>query len=133
MGFNLEIVSPVKVVYQGEVNSVTIPGTLGSFQILNNHAPLISSFDIGDIKIQKENELLEFATSGGVFEVKNNKAVVLAESIESKEEVDIERARLAKIRAEEILNMENISKEKVTDAKQALQRAINRLKIAEKK
>ena len=133
MSFNLEIVSPVKVVFQGDVNSVIIPGTLGSFQILNNHAPLISSFEIGDIKIQSDSGIQEFATSGGVFEVKNNKAVVLAESIESKEEVDLERARRAKIRAEEILKMEDLSKDKVIDAKQALQRALNRLKIAEKK
>ena len=133
MSFNLEIVSPVKSVFQGEVNSVIIPGTLGSFQVLKNHAPLISSFEIGDIKIESESGIYEFATSGGVFEVKNNRAVVLAESIESKEEVDVKRARLAKLRAEEILKSEEASKSEKSEAKQALQRAENRLKISEKK
>ena len=105
MSFNLEIVSPVKMVFEGEVNSITIPGTLGSFQVLQNHAPLISTFIVGRIKVEKDSESMEYSTSGGVFEVKNNKAIVLADSIETIEEIDIERAKLSKVRAEEILKI----------------------------
>lgn len=130
--FLLEIISPVKTIFTGEVKSVTIPGTLGSFQILKNHAPLISSFEIGKIKIGSDSEIMEFSTGGGIFEVKNNKAIILAESVESKEEIDIKRANESKARAEEILKMMEAKAEEKEEAKLALQRAINRLKIANK-
>lgn len=130
--FLLEIISPVKTIFTGEVNSVTIPGTLGSFQVLKNHAPLISSFEIGKIKIGRDSETLEYSTSGGIFEVKNNKAIILAESVESKEEIDVKRAIESKARAEEILKMMEAEAEEKEEAKLALQRAINRLKIAQK-
>lgn len=131
--FNLEIVSPVKTVFKGEVYSVVIPGTLGSFQVLSNHAPMISTFAVGKIKVKNTNEEREYSTSGGIFEVKNNKAIVLAESIESKEEVDLQRARLAKIRAEEILKLEEAPKVDKEEAKQSLQRALNRINLVETK
>ena len=84
--FNLEIISPVVTVFSGEVNSVTVPGTSGSFQVLKNHAALVSSVEVGMVKIKKGSEVLEYSTSGGLFEIKNNKAILLAESIESKED-----------------------------------------------
>ena len=133
MSFNLEIVSPVKMVFQGEVNSVTIPGTLGSFQVMQNHAPLISTFTIGKIKIEKDSQTIEYSTSGGVFEVKKNKAIVLADSIETKEEIDIERAKVSKVRAEEILKISDVTINEKEEAKLALQRAENRIKIVENK
>ncbi len=133
MSFNLEIVSPVKLVYSGEVKSVSIPGTSGSFQVLQNHAPFISTFTVGKIKIEKDTEVLEFSTGGGVFEVKDNKAVVLAESIETKDEINIARANQSKLRAEEILKMMEITEEEKDEAKLALQRAVNRIKFKEKK
>ncbi|MFZ1323410.1 MAG: F0F1 ATP synthase subunit epsilon [Ignavibacteria bacterium] len=128
----LEIVSPVKMVYSEEVDSVTIPGTDGSFQVLKNHAALIATFSLGKIRIKKGQDTIIYSTSGGIFEVKNNKAIVLAESIETVEEIDIDRAKLAKTRAEEILAMAEANEDEVREAKDALQRAINRLKIAEK-
>lgn len=133
MSFNLEIVSPVKLVYSGEVKSVSIPGTSGSFQVLQNHAPFISTFTVGKIKIEKDTEVLEFSTGGGVFEVKDNKAVVLAESIETKEEINVARANQSKLRAEEILKMIEITEEEKDEAKLALQRAVNRIRFKEKK
>ncbi|MEO8666363.1 MAG: ATP synthase F1 subunit epsilon [Ignavibacteria bacterium] len=130
--FHLEIISPVKTIFEGEVKSVTVPGTMGSFQVLKNHAPLISSFEIGIIKIGQDSGIFEYSTSGGIFEVKNNKAIVLAESVESKVEIDIKRATLSKSRAEEILKMMEANVSEKEEAKLALQRAINRIKIAEK-
>ncbi|MBL8007907.1 MAG: ATP synthase F1 subunit epsilon [Ignavibacteria bacterium] len=132
MSFKLEIVSPARKVFEGEVKSVSIPGTLGNFQVLKNHAPMISTFAVGKIKIENHTGTIEYSTSGGVFEVKNNKAIVLAESIESKEEINIERAKHSKIRAEELLKSSELSSQEKEDAKFALQRAINRLKFTEK-
>ncbi len=121
------------MVFQGEVKSITIPGTMGSFQVLKNHAPFISSFEVGKIKVKREgSEDLIYSTGGGIFEVKNNSATVLADSIESSEEVDVERARLAKIRAEEILKHENVTIEEKEEARELLKRSINRIEIAEK-
>lgn len=120
------------MVYSEEVDSVTIPGTDGSFQVLKNHAALIATFSLGKIRIKKGQDTIIYSTSGGIFEVKNNKAIVLAESIETVEEIDIDRAKLAKTRAEEILAMAEANEDEVREAKDALQRAINRLKIAEK-
>ena len=131
--FNLEIISPIRTLFKGDVNSVIIPGTLGSFQVLKNHAPLVSSFEIGMIKIQRDAEILEYSTSGGIFEVKNNKAIILAETIESKEEIDLSRAQNSKSRAEQILKMGDVRDDKKSEAKVSLQKAINRIKVAEKK
>lgn len=122
------------MIFQGEVKSIIIPGTVGSFQVLYNHAPTIATFKVGQIKVEKDNnKIMEYSTSGGIFEVKKNKAIVLAESIESKEEIDIERAHQAKIRAEEILKLIDTKNEEKEKAKLSLQRALNRIKIAENK
>ncbi len=130
--FNLEIISPVSTVFEGEVESVTIPGTVGSFQVLKNHAPLMSSFEIGKIKIEQGQNIIEYSTGGGIFEVKQNKAIVLAESVESKEQIDIDRAGRAKLRAEQILKSSGVSYDEKDEARHALQRAVNRLKIAQR-
>ena len=131
--FSLEIISPIRTLFKGDVSSVFIPGTKGSFQVLKNHAPLVSSFEIGMIKIKRDAEIMEFSTSGGIFEVKNNKAIILAETIESKEEIDLSRARNSKSRAEQILKMGDVREDKKSEAKVSLQKAINRIKVAENK
>lgn len=131
--FNLEIISPVVTVFSGDVKSVTIPGTSGSFQVLKNHAALVSSVDIGMVKINNGSEIIEYSTSGGLFEVNNNKAILLAESIESREEIDLERARQSKARAEQILKITESRDDEKLEAKEAIQRAINRIKLAESK
>ena len=78
----LEIVTPDEKIFEGEVESATFPGTHGSFQILNNHAPLISSLGKGDVRYTEEKKKEEFITvDGGVVEVLHNKVVVLAEKI----------------------------------------------------
>lgn len=126
----LEIVTPSKTAFSGAINSISVPGTSGAFQVLYNHAPILSSFEIGVIKISdsNNNELI-FATSGGTIEVLENKILILAESLERPKEIDINRAEKAKDRAKERL----ASKSKEIDqsrAEAALQRAINRIKVS---
>ena len=77
----LELVTPDKKVYEGKVSVATFPGTDGSFQILNNHASLISSLSKGTLSFQDEDQLHEMTIDGGVVEVLNNEIIVLAESI----------------------------------------------------
>jgi F-type H+-transporting ATPase subunit epsilon len=127
----LEIITPSKKIFGEKIKSVTIPGTNGSFQVLINHAPLMSTFEIGLIKIEPFDKTIYFATGGGTVEVLDNKVLVLADSIEAPEKIDVDRALAAKERAEQRL----ASKEKDLDvprAQAALARALNRLKIADK-
>ncbi len=68
----LKIVSPEKIVYDGEVTSVRVPGTLGSFEILVNHAPIISSLETGVVEYVVGKETRELHISGGFVEVQKN-------------------------------------------------------------
>ena len=76
----LEIITPEKQLFKGEVISVKLPGTDGEFGILNNHAPIISTLTKGIIIVtNKHNEQKDFEINGGVIEMLNNKIIVLAE------------------------------------------------------
>ncbi|MXV17177.1 ATP synthase F1 subunit epsilon [Hufsiella ginkgonis] len=77
----LEILTPDKTVFEGEVTSVTVPGTLGSFEVLNHHAPIISTLEDGKVIIRAGKESQSLFIKGGVVEVINNKIIVLAEGI----------------------------------------------------
>lgn len=130
----IEIVTPSKVGYKGEVKSITVPGALGNFQVLFNHAPLMSSFEVGIIKIvDVNNQQHIYATGGGTVEVMDNKILLLAESLEKPSDIDVIRAEEAKKRAE--ARLKNLYDEAIdfTRAETALQRAINRISIVNKK
>ncbi len=76
----LEIITPDKTVFTGEVGLIQLPGIDGSFEILNNHAPLISVLKKGKIKIKKKDKNLHyFEINGGIIEVLKNKVLILAE------------------------------------------------------
>lgn len=77
----LQIITPDNKVFDGEVVSTTFPGAKGSFQVLNNHAPLVSSLERGTISIQTPSEKQEFRILGGVVEVLGNNISVLAEGV----------------------------------------------------
>ena len=129
---NLEIITPEKSVFKDQIESVTIPGTIGSFQILKNHAPLISSFEVGLIKIKKNSNDSYYTTSGGTVEVNDNKVLVLADSIEKIDEINADRAKEALERAEERLKRKNEADVDEARAKAALDRALNRLNAVKK-
>ncbi len=77
----LEIIAPDKKLYSGEVDLVQVPGSKGSFEILRNHAPIISTLERGQIKIvDQKGSTSFFEVDGGVIEAKNNKIIVLAET-----------------------------------------------------
>ena len=77
----LEIYTPDQKIFEGEVISATFPGADGAFQILNNHAPLISALDKGNIRYQEKKLESEVSIDGGVVEVLQNRVVVLVESV----------------------------------------------------
>ncbi len=76
----LEIITPDKKVFAGEVSSVHVPGTSGQFQVLNNHAPIISTLINGKVKVKTGEGVQMFDVKGGVVEVLKNKVILLAES-----------------------------------------------------
>jgi len=80
----LEILTPDKKVYEGEASSVTLPGALGQFEILNNHAPIISTLEDGKLIIRNSGKEEVFFIQGGVAECLNNVITVLAEGIQQK-------------------------------------------------
>lgn len=78
----LEIITPDKSVYSGKVKLVQLPGSKGSFEILNNHESIISTLDKGKIKVEEESgQVLFFEIDSGVVENKDNKIIILAESV----------------------------------------------------
>lgn len=78
---NLQIITPGTRIYEGEVKLVQVPGSKGSFQVLKNHAPIISTLEQGEVKIIDDRDHIELISiGGGVIEVKNNEIVILAES-----------------------------------------------------
>lgn len=129
---NLEIITPEKPVFKDQIEAVTIPGTLGSFQILKDHAPIISSFEIGVIKVKKASKESFYTTSGGTIEVNHNHVLLLADSIEKISDIDVDRADQAKKRAEERLQKKYEADIDEARAKAALNRALNRLNAVKK-
>ncbi len=129
--FNLEIITPQKIIYQQQVKHIRLPGADGYFGIKAGHAPFITSLAIGEIKVDLENETKIFATSGGVVEVLPHKTSVLVETAEDASQIDIERAIYAKDRAKREM-AERVPGTDLERAKDAWYRAVNRLKIARK-
>jgi F-type H+-transporting ATPase subunit epsilon len=80
----LEIITPDKKIFSGEVTSVSVPGTSGRFQMLNKHAPIISTLLNGPVKVVVKNETQTFNVIGGVVEMLDNKVMLLADGVEEK-------------------------------------------------
>ena len=79
MSLKLRIVSPEKIVFVGDVDSVTVPGTTGEFQVLPNHAPLISSLDEGDISYVSQGTASKVHISSGFVEINDNNVTACVE------------------------------------------------------
>jgi len=128
----LEIVTPEKLAFSGRVEEVTIPGSEGEFGVLRGHTPLLSFVDVGILNFTKEGKKTYYAVNTGYTEVTSTKVTVLVETAERSDDIDVERAKKARDRAEEKigrLSKDDIEHEK---AKTALLRAIMRISAAEK-
>lgn len=128
--FTLEIITPQRVVFKGEVKHVKAPGVGGSFGVLYNHTPFLTALKIGVIEVETESGKLWFATCHGFAEVMANKMSVLVESAEAAGEIDVDRAQKARDRAWKRLH-EDLTKDiDVPRAQAALARALNRLAVS---
>ena len=129
--FQLEIVTPEKLVVKDQAEEMQIPGKNGYLGILPGHAPLITELAVGEISYHKGAETRFLAVAWGFAEVLPDRVTILAETAERAEEIDVKRAEEAKQRAEERLQ----SGKTETDygrAQSSLQRAETRLDVAEK-
>jgi F-type H+-transporting ATPase subunit epsilon len=127
--FHLEIVTPKRLVFKGEVTSFSAPGIDGGFQVLHSHAPLLASLKIGKVEISDAGGTeFHYAISGGFVEVRDNKVILLAETAERTDEIDIERVKAARDRALKRI-AEKYPETDIERAKLALYRALNRLKV----
>ena len=131
---NLEVVTPKGAIVSEEVDIVTAPGFAGEFGVLANHAPFLSTIKVGTLHYKKDGNDKELMISGGFCEVSNNKITFLVESAERGHEIDVDRALQAKERAEKRLLQARQQQEKfdITRAEAAMQRALARLKIAQR-
>ena len=128
----LEIVTPERMAFSGKVEEVTIPGSEGEFGVLRGHTPLLSFVDIGVLNFTQENKKTYYAVNTGYTEVTAQKVTVLVETAERAGNIDVERAKRAKERAEE--RLAKMTKEDVNYEKTrvALLRALTRISVSEK-
>jgi F-type H+-transporting ATPase subunit epsilon len=131
--FRTEIVTPEKIVFAEEIESLVIPADRGYLGVLAGHAPLLAVLQPGEITIKgSPRGEIHFATSGGFMEVTPAKAILLTESAEEVSAIDIARAEESRKRAQERLAPgagKGVDRER---AQSALERAQNRLRLAQK-
>jgi F-type H+-transporting ATPase subunit epsilon len=125
----LEIVTPQGLVFSDEVDEVTAAGSEGEFGVLPGHVPFVTTLKIGMLTCKKGNESKFFFVNWGYAEVGHEKVMILADSAEKSDEIDVERAIAARKRAEERLkHAENVD---FARAESALERAVTRAQIVE--
>ena len=125
----LEIVTPQGLVFSEEVDEVTATGSEGEFGVLPGHVPFVTTLKIGMLTCKKGTESKFFFVNWGYAEVGPEKVMVLADSAERSEDIDIERALAARKRAEERLkHTENVD---FARAEAAVERAVTRAQIVE--
>lgn len=129
--FPLELVTPERLLFSEDVQAVRAPGIDGSFGVLAGHAPLLTELQVGLIKITLPNGFDAFiATSGGYMQVSREKVIILAESAELSEEIDVDRARAAAERARKLLEVPDGSID-AEALRLELERAQNRIRVAQ--
>ena len=129
----LEIVTPERLAYSDEVDSVQLPGIEGELGVLPHHAPLVSTLGIGELRIRKGGSEESFAIVGGFLQVLPTKVVVLAETADMASEIDLEKAQEARREAEKALESRYHEGADLSTARAALQTALLRERVAQRR
>ena len=129
--FHLEIIATDRIFFSGEVEHLVITAIDGLLGIMAGHEPLVTSLPTGELKYLVDGEWKYAAISEGFIQVMPDSSIILADTCELPEEIDIKRAQEAKERAEEMLRQKQSIKE-YYETQAALNRAMNRLKISQK-
>ena len=127
--FKLQIITPEKTVFDGETGQIIVRTTVGDVGILNGHEPYCAALGIGQMRIMQNGEFRRAATSGGIIKVSKEMTVILVQTCEWADEIDLERANAAKSAAEaRIQSADDDSELALAEAK--LHRALNRIDTA---
>lgn len=126
--FVLEIVTPERKFFSGEVEMVILKTPEGEIGILPDHMPMVIAVAIGPIRIKKDGDWLEAVLNEGFMEIKQEKTIILVDTAEWPNEIDINRAKAAKERAEERLQRQLNQMEHIR-SQAALARALARLRV----
>lgn len=126
--FQLEIVTPDRKFFEGEVDMVIAKTTEGYTGILHDHVPMVSPLSIGVIKIKKDGKIIKATCSGGFISTDEDKATIVTDSAEWPEEIDVVRAESAMKRAEERIKIKSEETDMLR-AQIALNKALNRLRL----
>ncbi len=129
----LKIVTPEKVVYDGEVEGVSFPTVEGEITVLPGHIPIISAIKPGELKIKKSGKVEFFAVTKGVIEVDGKRITMLADAAEKAEDIDEKRAEEARAKAKKLMSEKRMDEEGYADVVAELERALSRLRIARKR
>jgi F-type H+-transporting ATPase subunit epsilon len=132
MPLHLEIVTPERLAFEGDVDEVIVPGSEGEMGILPHHAPLISLLGQGVLRLKRSGQEEVFAIFGGFLQVRPDRVVVLAETADMASEIDLERAERARADAQAVLEGEYVEPADLASARSALQRALVRIRVAER-
>ena len=133
MPLKLEIVTPERLAYSDEVDAVVLPGSEGELGVLPHHAPLVSTLGVGELRIRKAGQEESFAIAGGFLQVRPDKVVVMAELADMASEIDLEKAQAARREAEKALETGFDEGADLAAARAALQVALLRQRIAERR
>ncbi len=134
MSTKLEIVTVERLLYSDDVDMVVAPGIEGVLGILPNHAPLLTALKYGELIVRKQGEDDQsFAIGGGFMEVVPGKITILADVAERAEEINLDRAKDARERAQGLLDSGNLSMDELVRVEASIRRAMVRIKIAEKR
>jgi F-type H+-transporting ATPase subunit epsilon len=129
----LEIVTPERQVFSEEVDSVVCPGVEGELGVLPHHAPLLTTLGVGELRIRRGGEEEFFAIAGGFLQVRPDKVVVMAETADLASEIDLEKAEEARREAERALESGYHEGADLAAARAALQHALLRIRVAERR
>jgi F-type H+-transporting ATPase subunit epsilon len=133
MPLHLEIVTPERLAYEDDVDSVQLPGSEGELGILPHHAPLLATLGAGELRIRKGGQEETFAVFGGFVQVRPDKVIVMAELADLSSEIDLEKAREARREAELALESGFHEGADLAAARAALQQALLRIRVAERR
>ena len=128
---HVRVITATTAVFDGEADMVLAPGSEGELGILPHHAPLLTTLDIGELRVRRNNVDEGIFIGGGFLEVNANVVTVLADDAEHSANIDEERAQEARKRAAALLERRDLSEEAAAIAAAELQRAAGRIRVAE--
>ena len=133
MSFHLEVLSPVKKIYDGDVTEVMLPSTTGDIAVLSKHMPFVTPLTFGEVNIKRESNAMDIYTIGkGLFFIKEDRATLLIEDVKSSEEISESDAEEARKKAQDLI-AKGITPEEKLQGTYLLRRSLIDLRLIKKR